>query len=128
MCATALLTMHRAYAYNASHRYFLSPLITQDVILNYFSHHIRSSSINFGDEAPNCFNFFRNLTKKPHLAGSDRNNELADWIENKWKSYGFKTRQDEYNVLLSYPGNATNRNQVGVCLFYTPQILGLNSA
>ncbi|XP_067940767.1 putative N-acetylated-alpha-linked acidic dipeptidase [Watersipora subatra] len=50
-------------------------------------------------------------SSQPHLAGSERNNELADIIETTWKEFGFETKRDIFNVLLSYPGGPTRRNQ-----------------
>ena len=37
------------------------------------------------------------------MGGSDRNNELGDYIADKWKSYGMKVRKKTYEVLLSVP-------------------------
>ncbi|XP_067928458.1 putative N-acetylated-alpha-linked acidic dipeptidase isoform X2 [Watersipora subatra] len=54
----------------------------------------------------------REYSSKPHLAGSERNNELADMIETKWRDeYKFKTKRDVFNVLLSYPGGPDERNR-----------------
>eukprot|EP00111_Clytia_hemisphaerica_P010671 TCONS_00031176-protein len=43
------------------------------------------------------------LTEKPHLAGSQQNNHLGDYIADKWKSYGMKVYKKTYQVLLSVP-------------------------
>ena len=45
----------------------------------------------------------RYLSEKPHLAGSRRNNELGDYIAERWESYGLKVYKKSYQVLLSVP-------------------------
>eukprot|EP00794_Sanderia_malayensis_P017340 gene17340-19071_t len=45
----------------------------------------------------------RYLSKKPHVAASARNNELASEIERRFKQYGLEVETPQYNVLLSYP-------------------------
>lgn len=45
----------------------------------------------------------RNLTLHPHHASSKRNTELAEWIKERWESYGFEVKLLQYNVLLSFP-------------------------
>ena len=35
--------------------------------------------------------FHRYLTDKPHVAGSDRNRHLAEWMRDLWKEYGLDT-------------------------------------
>ncbi|XP_031563735.1 N-acetylated-alpha-linked acidic dipeptidase 2-like [Actinia tenebrosa] len=46
----------------------------------------------------------RYLTKRPHIAGSARQKELADELAKRWRSYGFdKVEMPEYKVLLSFP-------------------------
>lgn len=49
--------------------------------------------------------FFRELTKKPHIAGRPNNEvELVDYIVNKYKEFGLDSVETKsYNVLLSYP-------------------------
>src|SRR6476659_3388599 len=37
--------------------------------------------------------YHRFLTEQPHLAGSDRNRQLAEWMRDRWKAYGLD--QDE---------------------------------
>ena len=49
------------------------------------------------------FLLWRYLSEKPHLAGSERNNELGDYIAERWKSYGMKVYKKSYEVLLSVP-------------------------
>ena len=45
----------------------------------------------------------RYLSEQPHLAGSERNNELGDYIAKRWESYGMKVYKKSYQVLLSVP-------------------------
>ena len=46
---------------------------------------------------------FRFLTKKPHIAGKERNNELARSLYKQWKDYGFDDVDlSNYTVLLDY--------------------------
>ena len=48
--------------------------------------------------------FHRYLTDEPHVAGSDRNNHLAEWMRDKWKEYGLDTSEIvEHQVLLPFP-------------------------
>ena len=48
--------------------------------------------------------FCRFFSKKPHVAGSPRQKELADELEKRWKDYGFdKVEKPEYKALLSFP-------------------------
>ena len=47
---------------------------------------------------------FSNLTELPHIAGSDRNRDLAMDIYREWKTFGFDSVEIiNYTVLLSYP-------------------------
>jgi N-acetylated-alpha-linked acidic dipeptidase len=44
------------------------------------------------------------LTSEPHVAGSPRNNQLAEWIRDEWRQYGFdEVEIVEHQVLLPYP-------------------------
>lgn len=48
--------------------------------------------------------YHRYLTEEPHLAGSDRNRHLAEWMRDLWKEYGFDTVEIvEHEVLLPWP-------------------------
>ena len=48
--------------------------------------------------------FHRYLTAEPHPAGSPRNNELAQWMAQKWREQGLEDVQvHEYDVLTSRP-------------------------
>src|SRR5271167_3633539 len=44
--------------------------------------------------------FHRYLTSEPHMAGSERNNELARWVAAQWKQQGMEdVTIHEYDVL-----------------------------
>ncbi|XP_071833272.1 putative N-acetylated-alpha-linked acidic dipeptidase isoform X2 [Apostichopus japonicus] len=46
----------------------------------------------------------RLLTKKPHLAGTEADKEMADYVKSVWDTQGMETtRIVPYDVLLSYP-------------------------
>ena len=48
--------------------------------------------------------YHRYLTDQPHVAGSDRNRHLAEWLRDLWKQYGLDTVEIvEHEVLLPYP-------------------------
>lgn len=62
---------------------------------------------NFIDKtiSPESINrYLKYLTAEPHVASSVRNNELANFILNEWKTYGLdEVRLAQYDVLLSFP-------------------------
>jgi N-acetylated-alpha-linked acidic dipeptidase len=48
--------------------------------------------------------YLKFLSSKPHVASSPRNQELATFVANEWKSYGLEdVHLFEYSVLLSFP-------------------------
>jgi N-acetylated-alpha-linked acidic dipeptidase len=48
--------------------------------------------------------YLRYFTSIPHVASSPRNNELAQYVFDEWKSYGLEdVSKAEYDVLLSFP-------------------------
>ena len=48
--------------------------------------------------------YHRYLTDEPHVAGSDRNKHLAEWMRDRWKEYGLDTVEIvEHEVLLPFP-------------------------
>ena len=52
--------------------------------------------------------YYRNLTVDPHIAGSDRNDELADDLVTQWNSYGFDSVNIyNYTVLLTFPNKSS---------------------
>ena len=54
--------------------------------------------------ADNLTRYLRYFTSEPHVASSPRNNEMAQFICDEWKSFGLEdVRKAEYDVLLSFP-------------------------
>ena len=54
-----------------------------------------------------CILCYRNLTVDPHIAGSDRNDELAHDLMTQWNSYGFDSVNIyNYTVLLTFPNKS----------------------
>ncbi len=52
--------------------------------------------------------YHRHLTDQPHVAGSDRNRQLAEWMRDRWKEYGLDTVEIvEHEVLLPFPTEMT---------------------
>lgn len=50
---------------------------------------------------------------RPHIAGNVSDIDVALMIYNRWKGYNFdKLELTNYTVLLQYPGNYTNPNQL----------------
>ena len=48
-----------------------------------------------------CYRYF---SEEPHLAGSKRNNVLAQHIAKTWKDYGFdQVEMAKYDVLMTSP-------------------------
>jgi N-acetylated-alpha-linked acidic dipeptidase len=48
--------------------------------------------------------YHRYLTDEPHLAGSDRNRHLAEWMRDRWTEYGIDTVEIvTHDVLLPWP-------------------------
>ncbi|XP_067680231.1 N-acetylated-alpha-linked acidic dipeptidase 2-like [Haliotis asinina] len=59
-------------------------------------------------------NYLKFLSSKPHVAGSQTNLDLANWIKDKWMEWGFDdVKLTPYDVLLSFP-DADNPNVVRV--------------
>ena len=60
-----------------------------------------------GTRMPSISIFFflrRFFSSKPHVAGSDRQKELAEELAKRWKEYGFDhVEMPEYKALLSFP-------------------------
>jgi len=49
------------------------------------------------------------FAKEPHLAGTQRNTELGQFMVSEWKQFGFdRVEAKEYDVLLSYPRSPAN--------------------
>jgi N-acetylated-alpha-linked acidic dipeptidase len=52
--------------------------------------------------------YHRFLTQEPHVAGSERNRALAEWVRDRWIEYGFDEAEIvEHDVLLPWPVEAT---------------------
>ncbi|XP_053312526.1 N-acetylated-alpha-linked acidic dipeptidase 2-like isoform X2 [Spea bombifrons] len=65
-------------------------------------------------KAENIKEFLRDFTRTPHLAGTERNLELAERIRSQWKEFGLdKVELVHYDVLLSYP-NESNPNYISI--------------
>jgi len=48
--------------------------------------------------------FLKTLTEEPHIAASERDRFLTNWIKQKWTEYGFDSVSlSPYQFLLSYP-------------------------
>ena len=57
--------------------------------------------------------YYRELTKKPHIAGNVSDIDVALLVYERWKGYKFdKLELVNYTVLLQYPGNYTRPNQL----------------
>jgi len=52
----------------------------------------------------NCKKYSRHLTEEPHIAGTEENFKLAQYVRDKFKKFGLEEVElVEYRVLLSYP-------------------------
>ena len=52
--------------------------------------------------------YHRFLTNEPHVAGSDRNKVLAEWVRDRWIEYGIdEVSIVEHQVLLPWPEDVT---------------------
>jgi len=55
-------------------------------------------------EPENCRKHLRFLTEEPHIAGTEENYKLAQYVRDKFKEFGLDEAElVEYKVLLSYP-------------------------
>jgi N-acetylated-alpha-linked acidic dipeptidase len=55
----------------------------------------------------------REITEKPHVAGNVSDVDVGLLIYNRWKGYNFdKLEMTNYTVLLQYPGNCSQPNQL----------------
>ncbi|KAJ8047818.1 Glutamate carboxypeptidase 2 [Holothuria leucospilota] len=53
------------------------------------------------------------LTSEPHVAGRDRQYELAEWVRDQFVDYGFdEAKIVTYNVLLSFPSEVEGEENV----------------
>lgn len=53
--------------------------------------------------ASGCEEFLKELTKAPHVAGSKRNAQLAEYLVNTLRRFGYQVKRHKYEVLLPYP-------------------------
>jgi N-acetylated-alpha-linked acidic dipeptidase len=53
-----------------------------------------------------CGEVLRELTRTPHLAGTEGNARVGDWLAREYARAGFEVRTPTYDVLLSYPRSA----------------------
>ncbi|CAJ0962337.1 unnamed protein product, partial [Mesorhabditis belari] len=62
------------------------------------------AEINAAINPDNIKKYLRMFTKKPHMAGTKNQKEVADTIESLWKHFGLEdVRQVPYEVMLTYP-------------------------
>jgi N-acetylated-alpha-linked acidic dipeptidase len=50
-----------------------------------------------------CRAYLFHLTEEPHVAGTPQDYETAEYVMNKFKSFGFSTEMIAYDVYLPYP-------------------------
>jgi N-acetylated-alpha-linked acidic dipeptidase len=53
-----------------------------------------------------CGAILRELTRTPHLAGTEGNARVADYLAAEYRKAGFEVAMPTYDVLLSYPRSA----------------------
>jgi N-acetylated-alpha-linked acidic dipeptidase len=53
-----------------------------------------------------CGQTLRELTRTPHLAGTEGNARVANWLADEYRKAGFEVTMPAYDVLLSYPKSA----------------------
>jgi N-acetylated-alpha-linked acidic dipeptidase len=59
-------------------------------------------------DAERIRDFHKEYTAKPHVAGSPRDRELAEWTRDRWREYGLEeVGITEHEVLLPYPEEVT---------------------
>jgi len=51
----------------------------------------------------NAEQFLFDITKEPHHAGSPGGRRVAEYVQERFKEFGFDSRLSEYHVLLPYP-------------------------
>ncbi|XP_067842435.1 N-acetylated-alpha-linked acidic dipeptidase 2 [Heptranchias perlo] len=65
-------------------------------------------------QAENIRTYLRSWTLFPHLAGTEKNLQLAQQIQEQWKNWGLDSAElVHYDVLLSYP-NKSNPNYISI--------------
>ena len=59
-------------------------------------------------DADRILDFHKEYAAKPHVAGSPRDRELAEWTRDRWREYGLEdVAITEHEVLLPYPEDVT---------------------
>jgi N-acetylated-alpha-linked acidic dipeptidase len=59
-------------------------------------------------DADRILDFHKEYAAKPHVAGSPRDRELAEWTRDRWREYGLEEVEiAEHEVLLPYPDEVT---------------------
>jgi N-acetylated-alpha-linked acidic dipeptidase len=59
-------------------------------------------------EADRIRDFHKEYAAKPHMAGTPRDRELAEWTRDRWREYGLEdVEMTEHEVLLPYPEDVT---------------------
>jgi len=53
-----------------------------------------------------CGEILRELTRTPHVAGTEGNERVANWLADEYRKAGFEVSMPSYDVLLSYPKSA----------------------
>jgi len=53
-----------------------------------------------------CGEILRELTRTPHVAGTEGNERVANWLADQYRRAGFEVSMPSYDVLLSYPKSA----------------------
>ena len=53
-----------------------------------------------------CGEILRTLTRAPHVAGTEANSRVADFLAEEYRKAGFDVEMRTYDVLLSYPRSA----------------------
>ncbi len=56
----------------------------------------------------------RKLTSVPHVAGTVRDKEQAEWVRDRFIQAGLEAKTIPYEVLLSYPSTDGTVNQISI--------------
>jgi N-acetylated-alpha-linked acidic dipeptidase len=70
--------------------------------------HALESRFQNSVDAERIRDFHKEYAAKPHVAGSPRDRELAEWTRDRWREYGLEeVAITEHEVLLPYPEEVT---------------------
>lgn len=65
-------------------------------------------SVFLGAPAPNNIDkYLRALTEEPHVAGTEAGNRVAEYVNDRFKSFGLDSKLVEYEVFLNYPSHVS---------------------